>query len=169
MKLSVSRLRKLIVEEMKGVDERTTDSLDAQVDRFLMEYESQAKHAKTEARDFRALVRRFLTEAGEEEKKEEGDDEQQEEQKASIDSIDVNSFVDSVMRLIQNYDNLLEIKNTLLRRATKFLSKQYDEEVIAAFKTGCRENFGIEVGRSEHDIETDYFQPPPAKGAGTDS
>ena len=167
MRLSLRQLKKLIVEEMKGVDERTNDSLDAQIDRFLLEYESQAKHAKTEVRDFRALVRRFLTEAEDDEK---GGDKnaEQKEAKASIDDIDVNTFCDSVMRLIQNYDNLLEVKNTLLRRATKFLAKQYDDEVISAFKASCRENHGIEVGRSENDIELDYFQPPPAKGAGTE-
>ena len=77
--LKLSQLRKLIAEEVrknilevgeKDKPEEGEDSLDAQVDRYLIDYEKESRASKNEGRDFRMMVRRFLSEA-EEEKDEE--------------------------------------------------------------------------------------------------
>ena len=165
-RIRLSELRELIKEEMTDPSLDGNDSLDAQIDRFLVEYESEAKHSMSEGVDFRSLVRRLLSEGDDDE--EAPDESKQQDLKLGIDSINVDSFSDSVARLIQSYDNLLEVKNTILRRAMKFLTKTYDESVIEKFKSDVRENYGLEIGKSKSDMENDYFRPPPARGAGPD-
>lgn len=132
------------------------DSLDTQVDRFLSDYESEAKSSKKEGKDWRMTVRRIL--------------EAEEDAPTALDSmssndIDVSSFTNSVIRLIENYDSLLEVKNTILRRAVNFLEKSYDNDVIAAFKDALKDEHGIEIGKSKSDVE-DEFAAPPAGAAG---
>lgn len=166
-RMTLRELRELIHEEMSDPSLDGNDSVDSQIDRFLVEYESEAKHAKTEGRDFRSMVRRLLEV---DDKEEDAGDKPADDAptKASLDDIDMDSFVESVARLIQNYENLLEVKNTILRRAGKFLEKTYDDEVLAKFSAGVRENYGMEIGKSRNDIEQDDFQPPAARGAGPD-
>ena len=130
MKLSnIDQLRKIIVAETKRVlseidlreEVHGEDSLDAQVDKYLVDYESESKLSKNESKDFRALVRRFLQEAETEEKDAKG--KKAEKKLLSSEDIDVDNFVESVVRLIDNYDNLLEVRNTILRRTFSFLEK----------------------------------------------
>ena len=83
-RLRLSDLRKLIAEETRRVlleaekpeQEKGEDSLDAQIDQFLMNYEVEGKNAKNEGKDFRSFVRRFLREAEEEEEDSEEDSEE---------------------------------------------------------------------------------------------
>lgn len=157
------------------------DSLDAQVDRFLMSYEKEAKGAKTEGFNFRSMTRRFLNEAEGDEEGDEGeqgsgdegggedeaDPESQvdEPTKLSLDDIDVNSFASSVARLIDNYDSLLEVRDTLVRRASKFLSKNYDSQVVSNFESVLRDEYDIEQGVS--DVDKKYeIEVPNADRAG---
>lgn len=164
------------------------DSLDAQVDRYLSDYESEAKNTKNEGLDIRLMTRRFLVEAegdeedkegtgdeagGEEEKDAEAGDEPADEdatdepEKLTIEDIDVKSFVTDVMRLVDNYDNLLEVRNTILRRAESYLGKSYEKDVVDSFKEELLESYGVEVGVSKFDKESEAeFQPPNAGAAG---
>lgn len=140
-----------------------SDSLDTQVDRFLISYEKEAKNIKTESRDFRSLVRRILVEADEDEKK---DSEKSDNSvKLGVEDINVESFAESVVRLIDNYENLLEVRDTLIRRSQKFLEKNYKEDVVSEFLSILREQFDIEVGLTDVDKRF-LVQPPPAAAAG---
>lgn len=161
-KNSVLALTKAYLLESNGdsllSEKESEDSLDNQVDRYLADYESEAKSSKKESKDWRSTVRRIL-EADEDENDSKGDVELTQE------DIDVSSFTNSVIRLIENYDSLLEVRNTLLRRSINFLEKSYNSEVIDAFKNSLREEHGIEIGKSKSEVEDD-FEAPPADRAG---
>jgi hypothetical protein len=125
-------------------DKKEGTSLDSQVDRFLINYEKQAKSQQSEAHDH---GRCGLYEAGEV---------QQGSGKMGLDDINLESFANDVQRLINNYDNLLEIRNTIARRASNFLRKQYDDDVIGAFEEVLREEHGIDAGDDSVPSEEDH-------------
>jgi hypothetical protein len=168
--LKLNQLRKLIAEEVKRnlveiaeKQEDGEDSLDNQVDRYLADYESESRVSKTEGKDFRMMVRRFLSEAEGDEKK----TDEKEPEKLKFEDIDVENFLGSVMRLVDNYDALLEVRNTILRRAVNFLVKGYEPTVAEAFKENLLDAYGMELGKSKSEVEDDEFQAPAADRAGT--
>ncbi len=142
------------------------DSLDAQVDRYLADYETSSKTAKQEGSDFRRTMRRLFEADDDEEPAEPADDAATEPTKATVDDIDVEEFSNNVARLIQNYDNLLEVRNTLIRRAIKFVSKGYDQGTVDAFVKLLRDEHGLVDGESKQDVEDEMFAAPPADRAG---
>lgn len=143
------------------------DSLDSQVDKYLLQYETEAKNLKTEGHDFRAMLRRILSEAEDDEPKEETPTDV-EPTKLSADDFDVTSFANSVTRLIENYDSLLEVRNTLVRRAKNYLGKAYTPDVVKLFEETMREEHGISPGESKIDIDAEEFAAPAAARAGGD-
>lgn len=181
------RSLKMIVKLLREAPEEKEldDSLDSQVDNLFSDFEKEAKNLKKEGKDFRSFVRRFLTEAEEDEKEEdkeeeekkpdedkkdesgEPEDEEAEKKKLTIDDIDMTSFANSVVRLIDNYDSLLEVRNTILRRAHNFLMKSYEPSVADSFDETLEEVHGMQVGKSKFDKDDDDFQPPAAARAGT--
>lgn len=167
--LSRSQLRAMILEEIqksllevgeKDKKEEGEDSLDDQIDRYLVDYEVESKASKNEGKDFRMMVRRFLSEAEDDKKKDE------EAKKLSAEDIDVEAFVNNVIRLIDNYDSLLEVRNTILRRAANFLLKGYEPDVAQAFKESLLDQHGIEIGKTKSEVEDEEYQPSPADRAG---
>jgi len=173
-RLKATQLRKLIAEEVKrsllevgekDKPEEGEDSLDSQIDKYLADYEVEAKSSKNEGLDFRMMTRRFLVEAdedeGEDKEEEEGD-----EGKLKAEDIDVESFVNSVIRLVDNYDSLLEVRNTILRRAVNFLLKNYEPDAAQVFKDTLLDLHGMEIGKSRSEVEDDEFEMPSADRAG---
>lgn len=165
-------------------------SLDAQVDRYLGEYESSAKKEEgdapdgapeasvdqMEALDWRDLVKgRLILEAGEGDKDEDDSPDDQapgadamtgeDDDKPGLEKFDVEAFGNDVARLIENYDNLLEVRSTLLRRAKQFLEKAYSDEVVKAFEDTMRDDHGMEAGNSSLDLDADKFAAPAADRA----
>jgi hypothetical protein len=163
-----------LVEEKEPELEDGEDSLDAQVDKYLSSYEAEAKNVQTEGLDFRMMTRRFLIEADEDEDKKEDEDKEGVEgsedkgpSKLGVDDIKIVSFVTDVMRLVDNYDNLLEIRNTILRRASNYLAKNYSKDVVETFKEQLLESYGVEIGVTQSEKEDELeFQPPKAAAAG---
>ena len=155
-------VKRLLEEpEPTSLEKENDDSLDNQVDRYFGEYEGEAKNSKQEGKDFRALTRRIVSEA-------EGDDQASGVPgKLSGDNIDVESFANSVARMIDNYDSLLEVRSTLARRAKNFLLKSYDEEVVASFMRCMREDHGIVPGENKGDIDAEEYPAPTADRAGS--
>lgn len=168
-------------DESAEVEKETgEDSIDAQVDKFLSEYESEAKNMKTEGFNYHSIARRIINEAegddilddisGSDTEKEsdKSDDEANTPEaptKQTEDDIDIKSFVSDVMRLIDNFASLLEVNNTILRRATNYLNKNYEKEVADAFKAELLDSYGTEIGKSKSEMEDD-FQAPKAGAAG---
>jgi hypothetical protein len=177
-KIKVSDLKKLIAESILEADdvkpsEELDDSLDDQVDRYLTQYESEAKSSKMEGLDFRMMTRRFLSEAeGDEEggdvkdEKEPDDASLETPSKLTLEDIDVGSFANSVVRLIENYDSLLEVSSTLARRAMNFIAKSYEPDVLEALKQVLREEHGLVPGENAASVEAEDFPAPAADRAG---
>lgn len=185
-KINSQDLKKIIREQIRSVlleetvKKELQDSLDQQVDDFLISYESDAKVKKNEGFDFRSMTRSFLSttsrnlleaEGDEEEEKpadEAGDEEKPEEKKKlSAEDIDIEEFASSVVRLIDNYDSLLEVRNTLARRAMNFLSDNYSPDVVSQFKIVLEDEHDITVGKSKADEEDNEFPAPAAARAGS--
>ena len=155
-------------EEEQPKKEEGEDSVDSQIDKYLSQYESQAKEdasARMESVSFDRLTRDWkrLVEADEDEEKEEKTDEETE--KGKLEEINMKSFVSDVMRLVDNADSLLELRNTILRRAANYLSKNYEGDALQSFNEELLESHGIEIGQSESEKEDEY-QPPKAAAAG---
>lgn len=145
-------LKSFLNEEVKEVEGQ--DSLDAQVDKYLMQYEKEAKLTKKEGLDHRFMSRRFflqLTEA--------------EDDTLTSEDIDVRSFAADLVRLIDNYDNLLEVRRTLVRRAVKFISDAYEEDVVNSLKEILEQDYDVSLEHGEFDKYADD-QPPLADRAG---
>lgn len=157
---SLKELSRRLLREADDEEEVETgnDSLDEQIDKYFSSYEKEAKKSKNEGLDFRSMTRSFLFEAGE-------DEEEEEVEKLKEEDVDIASFTNDVIRLVENYDSLLEVQNTILRRASNFLSKNYDKEVVDKFKEELSTNHGIEIGKTESEM-MDEFQPPRAGFAG---
>lgn len=176
--LKIKQLRRLILKEVhrtllevgeKNKKEEGEDSLDAQIDNYFVNYETESRSSKTEGNDFRMLVRRFLLEVEEEEEETDEDvkeTEKKDTKKLTIEDIDVNNFVDNVIRLVDNYDALLSIRNIILRRASNFLIKGYEQDVSQAFKDSLLDRHGLEIGKSEVDVQDKEYQVPIADRAG---
>lgn len=171
MKITIGNLKKIISEsllrEASGDDPTEEgDSLDAQVDRYFSQYEKESKASKNEGKDFRMMMKRFLREAeGDEEASEEKEDDAP-PAKIGSEKLDIESFASSVMRLIDNYDSLLELRSTVAKRAINFLSKTYEPDVVESFKSIMRDDFGLVPGDSEQDVKDDNFAAPVADRAG---
>jgi hypothetical protein len=153
-------------EDKKTAEDEGEDSLDDQVDRYFNDYEAEAKSAKVESRDWRRTLRRLFEAEGDEGTEEAGAEETPEKPaKLPAEDIKVDSFLDSVMRLIDNYDSLLEVRNTILRRAVNFLNKNYEPDVAQQFKDSLRESYGFDIGKSARDVSDEQFPAPPADRA----
>lgn len=139
-------------EEKKPAKLSGNDSLDKQIDRLFIDYESEAKSTVTEAKDWRMTVRRLVEDA-------EKDD-------TNGDEIDVESFANSVVRLIDNYDSLLEVRNAILRRAGNFLAKGYGKDIVKEFMNTLRDDHGMVIGKSPEDVADEEFPAPIAGRAG---
>lgn len=153
----------LLLEQEEQTDpskpiENGEASLDAQVDRLLISYEKEAKSSKNEGLDMRSLTRSFLIEANKDDK---GAGE-----KLTSEDIDVESFAASVVRLIENYDSLIEVRDALVRRSRNFLAKNYDDATLNDFLSVLRDNFDIEVGVTDLEKQGE-IKAPAADRAGS--
>ena len=193
MKIRMGKLRDLLSEQaisrlLNEEDDSTAhetgasgDSLDSQVDRYLSQYENDAKKVEEpsvdqmEALDWRDLVKgHVITEAGENDKDQEdagdaapGADAMtgEDTDKLGMDKLDVEKFANDVVRLIENYDSLLEVRSTMLRRATNFIKKTYDDDVVKAFHDTLRDDHGMEAGNDEGTVDAEKFPAPTADRA----
>jgi hypothetical protein len=141
----------------------TNDSLDDQVDHYLAQYEAEAANSKNEGVDFRHLTRRFLSEA-------DGDEiepvDANEPEKKTIDDIDIDSFADSVVRLIENYENLLEFRDTIVKRALNHISKSHDASTVDSLRRIFVDEHSIDPGKSEEEVRDEKYPVPAADRAG---
>lgn len=142
------------------------DSLDVQIDKYLSDYESEARTMKQEGVDFRSMTQRMLMEAEDEEEVETEPAETEEPAEMSLSDIDVGAFASDVARLIENADGLIEFRNTIARRAAKFLEKNYSSEVVAEFENVLSNEHGIEDGKSKEDLSAERYPAPAAARAG---
>lgn len=149
--------------------QRSTEgcSLDEQVDRLLTQYEQSANRApQNESVSMRDLTTRFLlgeaADDGAEDKETSLPADNEPDNNASF---DVESFATSVARLIENFDNLIETRTCILKRAEGFLRGAHDDDAVQRFLDSMRDTHGVDETESKFDLELDN-QAPPAAGAG---
>ena len=177
-KIISEEARKIISEEKEAEEESGEDSIDSQIDSYFSDYESKSKSVKkNESKSLLSFMKKLLREAEEDEEKKDdeedeekgeedkGKDEDEEPKKLTSDDINLESFANDVVRLIENYDSLLEVRNTILRRAVNFLLKSYEPDVSDTFKEVLEDNHGLEIGKSKTDLE-DELEIPRADRAG---
>lgn len=164
----VKKFRRSLTEAKDEPAEKGEDSVDRQIDRYLASYESEAKSVVKEARDWRMTVRRIVeADEGEEEAAEgEGEGEEEKPKKLPLEKISIETFVDSVMRLVENYDSLLELRDTILRRAVNFIGKNYENPAVNRFRDTLRDAYGFDIGKSVDDVANEQNPAPPADRAG---
>lgn len=80
--------------------------------------------------------------------------------------INVEEFAVKIVRMIENYDNLLDVKNALIVRATSFLKEAYDDEIIYKFVSTLKQEHGLEAGKTDTEIDDDRYVAPPGDHAG---
>jgi len=175
VKTTVKKLKKLIREALDSdipESDTTKDSLDSQIDNYFIEFEQDAKshdgpdaHSRQQQEGF-DLRSYLLSEDDDNDKK--GDDASLPPKETSTD-LNVENFVNSVVRLVKNYDSMLEVKNTILRRAEIFLNKQYDTDTLESFKNALKDNHGLVIGQSKKESDLENFQAPPSDRAGPSS
>ena len=161
-------------------------SVDGQIDKHFIEFEREAREIpeEEEGRTLESFSRTsdyvydFLREADEEEEDpaaeleepaaeepEESDELEIEKRKLNSDDIDMLSFVGDIVRLIENFDKLVEIRDTVVHRAMNFLLKDYDEDTVEQFRDILNEEYGISPGKTRYEREYE-IQAPKAGAAG---
>lgn len=172
---SLSALHEGLLHEASDEVVPGSDSLDSQVDRYLAEYETEAKNTKNEGLNIRAIMSRLITEADDDDAGKDAESPaadaadatpDAEPEKLGPDTIDIASFANSVVRLVDNYDSLLEVRNTLVSRGISFLKKTYSEDVVKAYTDTLRDQHGIVPGKSKMDVNDEEFPAPVSDRAG---
>jgi len=162
-RVTLKNVMSSLLNEAEKTNEKVEpeDSLDAQVDKYLISYEQDSKPVKQESFDFRTAMRSMLSEADEEK-----DEEKDAGVKLKTEDIDMEKFVNNVMRLIANYDSLLEVRDTILKRSLNFVANNYEKDAQMAFEDMLLELYGVKIGSSRKDVEDEYFPSEKAAAAG---
>jgi hypothetical protein len=168
-----------------SVDDQNA-SLDNQVDDYLSQYESEAQSQKTEGMNLSMMTRRLLGEAPGDDDPLDADvpgtppttnnpDEEPAAPDDSVvaaptllpsDNIDLEAFGNSVHRLIENFQALVEVKQAVHKRAVKFLSTKYESAAVDQYKQIMRDQYYIDDENSESATADDQNIAPDAVGAG---
>ena len=154
------------MDESKVVYE-IEDSVDAKIDDFFVEFESNAlSNIETQSENFfRRLYEKDNEENDEEETEDESDVEEDDEEKEKGEELDVDSFASDMNRLLKNYSSLIDFKNIILKRSISFLKKNYTDEVVDSFVQVMESEYSLAVGKTKKDFEEKY-QAPHADRAG---
>ncbi len=154
--------------------EQPEDSLDNQIDSYLIDFESQALQNTEDNGISESLTNFFMFEEEEEEAPADGEEKDLTDDNATINKepvpihdtpdsvLNVDQFAKGVARLIKNYENLVDIPKTVYTRGYNFLKNNYGPEVAAEFQDVIANQHGIEFdGRND----LDDIVPPTAAGA----
>jgi hypothetical protein len=155
----LKELIKLVIEAQLNEAEISAEdnnfslaSLDAQVDKHLKAYAEDAKQSEQEYSD-------MMTPAEDDDAKDANDESKKAE------NLDMNAFTQSVIRLTENFLDLMEIDSAVYRRAAKFLKDTHGTPAVNAFKDALSEA-GKSIGESEPEREADEYKTTYAVGAG---
>ena len=73
--------------------------------------------------------------------------------------IDVGVFATEIMRLVKNYDTLLDIPSVIVNRATEYLTVKYDEKTAESFKSVLRDDFDYEPAPDDTSEDSESEEP----------
>ena len=135
------------------------DSLDIQVDKFLLQYDPGSEQSTAPQAN-----EAFLREADEEGGEAPVADPNAGKPPQPAKKLDMMSFASDIARLVEKSDMLLDVKGTIVRRALNYVTKNYDPKQAADIAQILENNFGVnaETGSDPYEDESAPF----AVGAG---
>lgn len=167
MRFTEREIRRIIREEIDAIiDQRTrlsTESVDDQIDSLLIKFESES--IKTESRARRSI--RLMFEEPEGEKGEGpsavGSEERDEEWSGEPNKppIDIDRFAHRVVRLMENYNSLLDVRTVILNRSKNYIRENYDDFAVLKFEDTLEVDHGISLNPRDNEEER-----PVSVGAG---
>ena len=153
----------------KMKDKPANDSVDDQIDALLLRYETSSIRKEPSINEsLSKLNLRFLIEQEEEpaddapgeEVPEDPPEEEDEDpdtpsgseditvsepaESQEVPDLDVDRFANRVVRLLNNYQSLLNVEEAVLNRAKTFLDENYGDEFVQAFNDTLIQTYGIE-------------------------
>jgi len=176
MKLTKTILREMINNALEtilteGVTHLSKDSLDDQIDAFLLGFETDSTvDKKLNNESQQGSLKSYLLEKPEEE------DVEEEEEEVTVGSedmdvdvevepekpkLDIDKFTKKVARFIMNYESLLDPMTVIVNRAINYLKEGYDQATSEEFEEILSAEFGIEL-----DADDDAVLAPAAAAAG---
>ena len=133
---------------------RLQDSIDSELEAVIGKFETDArktaaietndKGGVSESRSLKRVYRKLLKEV-------------------AASDIDLKKFAADLSRLVNNYDNLLDMESIILNKGYSYIQQKYGEETVKALKDVLEQDFGIDVDRNA--IEKDEPEIPVAVGA----
>ena len=160
MSLTTKLIRQMILEELEAqLDEKLrlpADSVDDQIDALLIKFESES--IKTESVSL--SLSKLLFEAPEDEDEEEGPTavgSEERDQEVSAEPakppVEIDQFTKKIVRLLENYESLLDIKTVIINRTRNYLIENYDEAAADAFEETLDVDYGISLNPPDNDSE----------------
>ena len=161
------------MREPKLRDSPAKDSVDDQIDALLLRYETSSIRSEPSLNEsLKSLNLKFLLEQEEEEPIDEPADEAPADTPAAeeeapteenlepegsekisvtapaeeqeIPDLDIDRFANRVVRILNNYQSLLNVEEAVLNRAKTFLDENYGDAFVQAFNDTLMQNYGIE-------------------------
>ncbi len=157
-----------LIKEEASTMRLSEDSADSQLDSILLTYQNDSSIEGEVAEGI--LPKHFkllLGEADDEEDMSVGDEEQQATSPAKPreQKINVDQYAQRVANLIDNYQNLLNMKPVIINRAKNILAKGYLPEIVDEFLEKLEIEFGHSLEEYLSGEEEDKFGRPPAGGS----
>lgn len=118
-------------------------SVDRQILRHIMDAERVAvklgkgQKAMSAMESLNRKSMKFLLEA-------EGEEAETTEDGEEMPPIDIGTFATEIMRVVKNYDTLLDIPSVIVNRTMEYLTSKYDEKTAESFKQILRDEFDYE-------------------------
>lgn len=158
IRLTNKNLKKLVKEALSSLKEADTppkpvskplndDSIDVKIDAFLVAAESNEDESMEES------VNRFVKVLLEDDSPETPEAPPPEQKK-----LNVHVFARESARLIDNFENLVDVKGILLRRCLNFVKKNYDDSTVKQVEDILSQDFSISQ-KSNLDKEDDVIAP----------
>jgi hypothetical protein len=148
-------LKRLMFEEAEEVSTQerpdNEESVDRQILRAIMDAERnavQAGRAQETMTPMEAVNRRSLKFIFEAEGEESGETDKP--------PLDVGTFAMEVMRVIKNFDTLLDIPTVILNKAKTYIAQKYDKKTADAFMELIQNEYDITVGKGGLQPDNEY-------------
>lgn len=157
MSLTAKLIRKIILEEMEAqLDEKLrlpADSVDDQIDALLIKFESESIKTESATRSLSALLFEAPEDDDEEGPSAVGSEERDQELSAEPikPPVEIDQFTKKVVRLLENYESLLDIKTVIINRARNYLIENYDEAAADALEDTLDTDYGISLDPPDND------------------
>ena len=157
MRLTAKLIRKIILEEMEAqLDEKLrlpADSVDDQIDALLIKFESESIKTESVTRSLSALLFEAPEDDDEEGPSAVGSEERDQELSAEPikPPVEIDQFTKKVVRLLENYESLLDIKTVIINRARNYLIENYDEAAADALEDTLDTDYGISLNPPDND------------------